>query len=88
MGLQKYRFDITEPAANGVIVLRSDWMGGQPISGLRNCPCGDYGRRTVYVTGEPDTQFSIPAAISVKGKRVRGWIGCTDEQWEFHPEKA
>jgi hypothetical protein len=89
MGIQKYRFDITEPAdENGVIVLKSNWMGGHPIAGLRNCPCGDHGRRMVYVTGEPDTYFSIPAAIMVKGKRINGWIGCEDGKWEFHPEKA
>jgi hypothetical protein len=31
-------------------------------------------RRTVYVTGEPDTYFSIPAVCSVAGCRVRGYL--------------
>lgn len=89
MGLQKYRFDgQDEPDANGAVRLYSVWMGGQPTAGVRNCPCGEYGRRTVYTTGEPDTYFSIPAAISVKGKRISGWLGYEDGLFEFHPHTA
>jgi hypothetical protein len=86
MGLQKYRFDGKDaPDANGAVRLYSTWMGGRTTAGVRNCPCGDYGRRTVYTTGEPDTWFSIPAAIMVRRKRINGWISCEDGQFEFHP---
>lgn len=48
-------------------------------------PCEDGTPRTVYVRGEvapfvgwlatPDTYFSCPAFVRVKGRRVRGYIG-------------
>jgi hypothetical protein len=89
MGVQKYRFDkIGEPAANGAVPLYTEWMGGPSLAGIRNCPCGDYGARTAYVTGEADTWFSVPAAIQVKRKRITGWIGCEDGNWQFHPNQA
>jgi hypothetical protein len=86
MGLQKYRFDkVGQPDANGAIPLHTVWMGGEPIAGVRNCPSGVYGKRTVYVTAEADTWFSIPAAIRVKQQRIKGWLGCADGLWQFHP---
>lgn len=89
MGVQKFRFDKTgEPAPNGAIPLYAVWMGGDSLAGIRNCPCDDHGTRTVYVTGEPDTFFSQPAAIQVKGRRVTGWIGCEDGNWRFHPDRS
>jgi hypothetical protein len=85
MGFQKYRFDITEPPdAYGVIVLKANRTGGTPIAGIRNCFCGYYGRRTVYVTGEAESYSTIPAAIRVNGKRINGWVECLDGRWEFH----
>jgi len=77
MGLQKYRFDqVDGPEPNGSIALRTVWMGGPSLAGVRNCPSDDYeGVRTVYITGEPDTYYSTPAAVSIKGKTVRGWVG-------------
>lgn len=75
MGLQKYRFDETGPVEiNGSIPLYSNWMGGRPLAGVRNCPCSDGIARTVYVRGEADTWFSIPAQCSIKGKRVTGYL--------------
>lgn len=86
MGLQKYRFDVADaPDANGAIVLHSVWMGGKPIAGVCNCPSGEYGRRMAYVTGEPDTWFSIPAAIQVKGKRINGFLTMENGLIEFIP---
>ena len=31
-------------------------------------------RRTVYVTGEPDTWFSTPAACRIQGCYVKGYV--------------
>lgn len=31
-------------------------------------------RRTAYVTGEPNTYFSIPAVVQLQGKRVKGYL--------------
>lgn len=75
MGIQKYRFDTigtTEP--NGSIPLHTDWIGGPSLAGIRQCPCSDGATRTVYVQGEPDTWFSIPAACMIKGKRRNGYV--------------
>lgn len=86
MGIQKYRFDKTGTAdANGAIPLHTVWMGGEPIAAIRNCPCGAYGRRMAYVTGEADTWFSMPAAIQVRGKRIKGSLTCENGLYQFHP---
>lgn len=36
--------------------------------------CSDGKRRTARITGEADTYFSIPAAVTVKGKTVSGFV--------------
>lgn len=86
MGIQKRRFDKTgEPDANGAIPLYSVVLGSESLAGVRNCPCdGDYGARVAYATGEPDTFFSIPAVIGVRGRSITGWIGCENGLWHFH----
>jgi len=58
-------------------------MGGPTISKLEECPT-PFGRRTVYVTGEADTFFTIPASCRFKGKTVSGFLTCKDRAWEFH----
>lgn len=64
MGLQKYRADISSPQADGAVLWFAQWMGGPTLSKIAHCRwetlSGDY-RPTVYITGEPDTWFSIPA---------------------------
>lgn len=44
------------------------------LAKVANCPCEDGRRRTVYVTGQPDTFFSAPAQTRVKGKTVTGYL--------------
>lgn len=50
--------------------------------------CSDGVRRTAWITAEPDTFFSIPARVKVKGKTVSGYVTgmVTDGQYdyEFH----
>jgi hypothetical protein len=77
MGLQIYRADKAETQADGATVWLALWMGGPTVSKIQNCRldnlAGDM-RAMVYVTGEPDTAFSIPAACILFGKTVRGYV--------------
>jgi len=85
MGLKKYRTDASHaPDANNAIAWYAQWVGGQTLSLVRDCPT-PFGPRTVYARNEPDTWFSIPAACRVKGRDVRGFLTCEDNSWEFHP---
>jgi hypothetical protein len=82
MGMQKFRADISEPQADGAIVWCAQWLGGPSLSKIEDCRlinmAGDM-RANVFVTGEPDTFFSIPAVCSLKGCRVRGYLTGDDE---------
>lgn len=75
--MQKYRADRSETQADGASVWYADWIGGPTLAKIENCSlanlAGDM-RRTVYITGEPDTFFSIPAVCSLAGCRVRGYV--------------
>lgn len=80
--MKKYRFDVSETQADGAIVWSSQWLGGPTLAGIENCRLvnmeGDM-RRTVYVTGEADTYFSIPAVCKLAGKRIRGYVTGDDD---------
>ena len=82
MSLQKYRADESREQADGGIVWTTNWMGGPSLARIDNCRldklAGDM-RRTVYVTGEPDTWFSQPAACSIAGCDVRGYVTGDDD---------
>lgn len=92
MGLQKFRADEAgEKRKNGSVPWYTRWMGGPTLALIRDCPvvrgvgsAGKLGVRTVYVSGEPLTFFSIPGACRIGGKDVRGWIGSDDEGYVFH----
>ncbi len=74
MGLQKFRADYAgETQTDGATPWYTRWMGGPTLALIRNAPTR-WGARTVYLTGEPDTFFSIPAATTVKGRTVRGFV--------------
>lgn len=84
MSLQKFRADeLYETSANGAQMWVARWMGGPTFSKVVNCPT-PFGPRTVYVTGEADTYFTLPAACRYKGKKVEGFLTCKDHCWEFH----
>lgn len=52
---------------------RSGFAGSPTlVSVLAECPDGKV--RRIYVTGEPDTWFSLPVRVTYKGKTVRGSI--------------
>ena len=89
MGLQKYRADRAEPQTDGSTRYYADWMGGPSLAKIANCRIATVDtRRMVYVTGEPDTWFSIPAACKVKGATVRGYLTSDDAGMIFHAMDA
>lgn len=77
MSDQKYRADASKPQADGATIWFAKWMGGPTLARINNCRLanmqGDM-RRTVYVTGDADTWFSIPAVCKLSGARVRGYV--------------
>jgi hypothetical protein len=87
MGLQKDRNDRAgETQPDGAIPCYCDWMGGPTLSLVKNCRVENdetITPRTVYVRGEPDTFFSIPAACRVRGKTVTGYLTTNDGQFVF-----
>ena len=87
--MQKFRADFSEAQADGAIKWFADWIGGPSLARVNACRiAGTELRRAVYVTGEPNTWFSIPAATRVKGKYIPGFLtGESDcgENLVFHP---
>ncbi len=83
MSDQKYRADFSKPQPDGAAVWCANWNFGPTISKITNCRLenlvGDM-RATVYITGEPDTWFSIPAVCRIRGKRVKGYVTSDDER--------
>lgn len=79
--MQRYRADKSKTQSDGAITWYAIWMGGPTLSRINNCRidtmAGDM-RRTVYVTGEADTHFSIPAACKLAGCSVKGYITSDD----------
>lgn len=80
--MQVFRADISERQSDDAVVWRSQWMGGRTLAKVENCRlknlAGDM-RRTVYVTGEPDTFFSVPAVCKIAGCRVTGYLTRDDD---------
>lgn len=88
-----YRIDRTEPnpADPQQTLGFADWMGGPTLSVVRGAIVADTNppiRRSARITGEPDTFFSTPAQASIDGKVVKGWLGCDDGVYIFHPCKG
>ncbi len=86
--MQKYRADTSEPQADGATLWFANWLGGSTLAKIDNCRlanmAGDM-RRTVYITGEADTWFSIPAICRLQGCRVKGYVtGDDDGNNVFH----
>jgi hypothetical protein len=79
--MQKYRADEPINQPDGSVAWYADWMGGPSLAKIDNCRltnlAGDM-RRTVYITGEPDTAFSQPAVCRLAGVRVRGYVTADD----------
>ena len=81
MGLQKYRSDKETIQDDGAKIWHTKWLGGPSLSKVENCRITSlHGepRATVYVQGEPDTFFSIPAKFYLFGKVVTGYLTSED----------
>lgn len=51
------------------------YVGMWPVlKKIVNCLCPDGKRRTVIITSEPDTAFSIPAKVQMKGTTISGFV--------------
>lgn len=77
MGLQKYRADSSKSRGDGAVLHYAEWIGGPSLSKITNCRIDNFPdklRGTVYITGEADSFFSIPAAMRYKDKTVRGFV--------------
>lgn len=86
---RKYRpDDVGYAYPNRSVPVYTRWMGGPSLAEVRNCPT-PMGPRTVYVTREPDTFFSIPAACTFKRRTVHGHLTVVDsEGFEFRADKT
>jgi hypothetical protein len=95
------RIDRYETTEHGQELGYCDWMGGPTLSNVKGAHVmawqddpnpyqpGRYVdtglRRAARITGEPDTWFSVPAVATIAGKRTKGWLGCEDGVYQFHP---
>ena len=79
----KYRVDRIETNEHGQQIGYTDWIGGPTVAKVE-AGCPDGRTRWAYVTGEPDTWFSLPAYVNHGRRKVRGWLGTTDGRWEFN----
>lgn len=73
----RYRADAATPQADGATVWHTQWLGGPTLAKIDNCRLASLAgnmRRTVYITGEADTYFSIPAVTRLQRAYVRGYV--------------
>jgi len=84
MASLKFRVDAEEVNEHGQTVGHTHWMGGPTLARIIGAVCDDGKRRTAYVTGEPDTFFSLPARVNVGKRSISGWLGVDDGLWRFH----
>jgi hypothetical protein len=84
MASLKFRVDTEEVNEHGQTVGYTRWMGGPTLARIIGAVCDDNQRRTAYITGEPDTFFSVPARVNVGKRSVSGWLGVDDGLWRFH----
>jgi len=82
--MARYRTDRTETNEHGQTLGFADWIGGPTLSKV-TAACPDGRRRWAYVTGEPQTWFSLPAYVNNGKAKVTGWLGCEDGLYTFHP---
>ena len=59
------------------------WFGGPSLTYVKGIVCQDGIRRIYHKTGEPDTWFSMPGYVTVKGNRVKGYLACDDITGEY-----
>lgn len=72
------------PNGSESVISLDSW--GQLI-GVKHCPCEDGIARRVKEIGVPDTAFSAPGRIQVKGKTISGFVTCDDQGYRFISNK-
>ena len=75
--MQRYRADSKRLQDDGAILWFTEWMGGPTLAKIDKCRLDNLEgnmRRTVYITGEPDSYFSIPACCKLQGCRLNGYV--------------
>ncbi len=81
----KYRMDKFAEQLDGSINAYASWIGGPSLSAILKCRIHLSDKRlSVYISGEPDTYFSIPAYTRCKGKYVKGYITSDEMGNIFH----
>ena len=73
----KYRSDEYRRQGDGAKLWHANWIGGPSLSKIENCRLENLQgnmRRTVYITGDADSFFSIPAVCKIAGCSVRGYV--------------
>jgi hypothetical protein len=86
MSLQKYRADTSTTQADGATLWFARWMGGPSLAKIAGCRVDGIDKRlTVYITGEPDTYFSQPAATRYRGRYIAGYVTSDDGVLYFCP---
>lgn len=75
--MKRMRRDSRETQADGSVLCCALWMGGPTYSALENAPT-PWGRRVVLI-GDPLTWTALDAETRVKGVRVTGYVGSSDD---------
>jgi hypothetical protein len=93
MGLNRWHTNETEIAPNGAVIHRNTVYCMPFVGKVGNCPCGEYGRRMVYLP-DPHAMLgwsSQAAAIRIKrdGKEkvIKGALIWRDDGPAFNPWK-
>lgn len=81
--MARFRRDTKEVNEFGQTLHYAIWMGGPTLSAIGGCRCADK-PRMVEISGQPDTFFSIPAKVKVKGKTVSGFVMVMEGCWSFY----
>jgi hypothetical protein len=60
-------------------------FGGPSLTYVKGIVCQDGSKRIYHKTGEPDTYFSMPGYVTVKGNKVKGYLTCDNitEEYKF-----
>jgi hypothetical protein len=69
------------PNGSEAVLSSSPW---QQLIGVKRCPCSDGRPRRVTHIGVPDTFWTAPGRVVVKGKTVTGFVSCDERGYTFH----
>ena len=53
------------------------------LVGVKKCPCEDGISRRVWRIRVPDTAWSAPGYVTVRGKTVAGFVTCDEQGYRF-----